>query len=49
MFSTSSSGPSTSDASLDLAINATALDAVDLVPAGGVSAARGHLVIENVS
>lgn len=47
--SASSSGSSASNASVGLAINATALNALVLEPAGGVSAAGGHLLVDNVS
>ena len=48
MSSASSSGSSISNASVELAINATALNALVLNPVGGVSAAGGHLVVQNV-
>ena len=48
IFSTSSSGSSIFDASVELDINATALNALVLNPVGGVSAAGGHLVINDV-
>lgn len=47
--SASASDSSASDASVELAPNATALSALVLEPEGGVSAARGLLVIDNVS
>lgn len=47
--SASSSGMFTSDTAVEVAINATALNALVLEPVGGVSAARGYVVVENVS